>query len=194
MAETQHTSVYLYFDKSDILIYVGITGRGMSRQREHNRDKEWWSLTVRQEIEHYLSRSEALARERSLIETHCPPFNTVHNAEAGVRQAYLDLLKGDGVAREPINRRVPLRIVAQSERSIIAVSGMDFAETTKAVMPSGDFDVSVRGARVKDVNVKKVGSALAVLITANGLTEMSNASLMYRNIRYGKDIKRIDIE
>lgn len=84
------TSVYLYYDRHGILIYVGITSRGIKRNREHNETKDWWPFVTRQEVEHFDDRSAALDREKVLIETHCPPFNTQHNrAAAEVREAYL---------------------------------------------------------------------------------------------------------
>ena len=84
------TSVYLYYDASDILIYVGITSRGIKRNVEHNTTKDWWRFVARQEVEHFDTRHEALAREKALIATHSPPFNTHHNPDsAKAREAYL---------------------------------------------------------------------------------------------------------
>lgn len=84
------TSVYLYYDHSDILIYVGITSRGIKRQAEHNDTKDWWQFVARQEVEHFADRPTALARERGLIEDHTPPFNKQHNRVADhVRSAYM---------------------------------------------------------------------------------------------------------
>ena len=83
------TSVYLYRDSLHRLIYVGVTGRGIARQVEHNRDKAWWPYVARQDIEHYPTRGEAVERERYLIATFRPPFNAQHNPESGqARAAY----------------------------------------------------------------------------------------------------------
>jgi hypothetical protein len=73
------TSVYRYYDSDGTLIYVGITGRGVQRQREHNERAEWWPFVRRQDVEHFDNRPEAAARERDLIGRHCPPFNRQHN-------------------------------------------------------------------------------------------------------------------
>ena len=78
-ATDEPTSVYLYYDVVGLLLYVGITSRRTGRQAEHNADKTWWPYVVRQEIEHYGTRSEALSRESSLIAERRPPFNTQHN-------------------------------------------------------------------------------------------------------------------
>jgi hypothetical protein len=83
-------SVYRYYDKRDILIYVGITSRGIVRNIEHNSRAPWWSYVVRQEIEHCETRYAAERRERELIGRHWPPFNTQHNPYATqMRAAYL---------------------------------------------------------------------------------------------------------
>lgn len=88
------TSVYLYYDRHDVLLYVGITGRGVTRQRQHNRDKPWWQFVTRQEVEHYPSRIGASSRERELIQQYQPPFNTQHNHHwMDTRAAYLGLVE-----------------------------------------------------------------------------------------------------
>ena len=85
------TSVYLYFDKLGVLLYVGITKRGITRQDEHTL-KEWWPFVAKQEIEHYDSREVAAARETMLIKERRPPFNKQQNRDhARLREAYLTL-------------------------------------------------------------------------------------------------------
>jgi hypothetical protein len=86
------TSVYTYFDVAGRLIYVGITSRGITRQLEHNRHAEWWRFVVRQEVEHYGTRTLAEVRETELIRVQHPPFNTAQNDRwQVVRPAYLAL-------------------------------------------------------------------------------------------------------
>lgn len=70
------TSVYLYYDAADRLLYVGVTGRGHQRAREHARSKAWWPLVARAEVQHYPTRERALDEERYLIAYHQPPHNT----------------------------------------------------------------------------------------------------------------------
>lgn len=114
------TSVYLYFDAHQVLIYVGITSRGVGRNREHNTSKEWWSYVVRQEVEHYPSRELAHAREIALIRKFTPPFNVQHNpSHSEMRDAYeavaaqsLDLDPLDLVRR--LGKSIPLVTVEQN--------------------------------------------------------------------------------
>ena len=86
------TSVYLYYDRAGLLIYVGITSRGITRNRQHNATKEWWPFVYSQTVEHYATRAEAAQRERSLIVRNEPPFNIQHNRRAAsVKALYLKL-------------------------------------------------------------------------------------------------------
>jgi hypothetical protein len=75
------TPVYRYYDRVGRLIYVGITARGMTRQREHDKSAEWWPYVARQEVDHHPTRADALRAERELIGAHHPPFNKQHNPD-----------------------------------------------------------------------------------------------------------------
>lgn len=118
-SSTGPTSVYLYHDEYDILLYVGITGRGVMRQREHNADKEWWPLVKRQYIEHFDTRDEASEMERRLIGQHHPPFNTTHNDNASVHRANYQAFRANICAQPDVvgqaqllDRRLPVYVVA----------------------------------------------------------------------------------
>jgi len=76
---TRPTSLYKYFDTNGSLIYVGITSRGINRNREHNADKLWWQFVTRQEVQHFPDRRAALEAEKTLILQRRPPFNKQHN-------------------------------------------------------------------------------------------------------------------
>lgn len=90
LPDAEPTSVYRYYDKSGLLLYVGITSRATSRQREHNADKEWWPFVASQQVEHYPTRAAALVRERELIIGFRPPFNRQHNTDhANLRALYM---------------------------------------------------------------------------------------------------------
>lgn len=89
------TSVYKYYDRRNILIYVGITNGGILRNRQHNDSKTWWRFVHRQEVEHFKSRGLAHEREVALIEKFQPPFNKQHNKNHNAaRKLYLDLADG----------------------------------------------------------------------------------------------------
>jgi predicted GIY-YIG superfamily endonuclease len=117
--EETPTSVYLYFDDLDVLIYVGVTSRGIRRQREHNTDKDWWQYVTRQEVRHFPTRGEALAEERRLIKKHLPPFNRVHNpGHNAARSAYFTLQAARSVSmttpeRRAVRRGLPLSVMSE---------------------------------------------------------------------------------
>lgn len=73
------TSLYRFFDADDQLLYVGITKRGRGRWDQHAKDKSWWHLVVRCEVEHYPDRPAAEAAEKAAIQAEHPRFNVVHN-------------------------------------------------------------------------------------------------------------------
>lgn len=98
MTDSTPTSVYLYYDRNDVLLYVGITSRGIVRNSEHNDSKEWWPYVSRQEIRHYPTRDEATDVERSLIRQWRPPFNKQHNPDYAVKSAaYIEYAPDPGV-------------------------------------------------------------------------------------------------
>jgi len=83
-------SVYLAY-KGDKLLYVGITGTGTKRLSQHRRNSEWWLKADRIELEHYPTRSRAMAREADLIEERKPRFNK----KPGHRRCREDLMSLD---------------------------------------------------------------------------------------------------
>lgn len=86
------TSVYRYYDRDGVLLYVGITNRGQERNREHFKSKDWWRFVARQDVSHYASRGEAEEHEKNLIQRYQPPFNVTHNPFwEDLRAEYLDL-------------------------------------------------------------------------------------------------------
>lgn len=139
----QPTSVYRYYDADDLLIYVGITSRGMARNREHNGSKAWWAHVVRQEVEHFDSRADAADRERSLIQVFRPPFNKHHNPGSDdLRTAYL-AYRGAADPALPVRRtlfnmlehELPLVFVHQpTRRHIIMRSLAEHAPLACAVV------------------------------------------------------------
>ena len=70
-------SVYLCYDAQDRLLYVGITARGVWRNRQHSYRSTWWPQMVRQEWEHFVTRYEAICRENELIATLNPIYNII---------------------------------------------------------------------------------------------------------------------
>src|SRR5690625_414745 len=141
MNDDTPTSVYLYRDAYDILIYVGVTSRQMRRQVEHNRSKDWWPYVAAQEVEHYESRAEALAREAELIATRTPPFNVALNAEHdAMRTAYLTFRGSVDAHPDPVetlrdlDQQVPLGVVEHDGTHLVLVTPARYAHIASKVI------------------------------------------------------------
>ncbi len=119
--ETQFepTSLYRYYDTKGVLIYVGITRRGATRNAEHNQSQPWWKYVARQDVQHFPDRATALTAEKSVIRSHRPPFNKQHNPDKGeLATAYIALreqevpLRSPGVVMTENRGRLPMDIIA----------------------------------------------------------------------------------
>lgn len=71
------TAIYRYFDADDNLLYVGITGDPLARDRSHSRRSAFQEFTARQSVEWLPSRAAALEAESSAISSEQPLFNRV---------------------------------------------------------------------------------------------------------------------
>lgn len=69
------TTVYRYFDTSDRLLYVGITGNQYSRIEDHAKNRSWWADVEYGKFIHYPTRQEALAAETRAIAEEIPKYN-----------------------------------------------------------------------------------------------------------------------
>ncbi len=123
--ETTPTCVYRYYDRFDVLLYVGVTSRGTARNFEHHQHAEFWPYVARQEVEHLEDRGQALAFERSQIREHRPPFNKQHNLDcASMKEAYLAFIEAQGDSSGPfmdvyrrLGKRLPLILKNTSDET-----------------------------------------------------------------------------
>jgi predicted GIY-YIG superfamily endonuclease len=76
------TALYRLRDKSDTLLYVGISDSPTRRWVEHAADKPWWSDVSDLSMEWFEDRPTALAAEARAIRTEKPLHNVVHNQAA----------------------------------------------------------------------------------------------------------------
>ncbi|MEV5211372.1 GIY-YIG nuclease family protein [Micromonospora sp. NPDC053740] len=72
-------ALYRFFDRTDTLLYVGITVDIGARFHDHRSKKPWWMNSARIEIEHFGTRDEALAAEAQAIRKERPLYNVTHN-------------------------------------------------------------------------------------------------------------------
>lgn len=75
----QHV-LYRFYDRSDVLLYVGITNNPESRFSDHRREQPWWDKAVNIKLEHFKNRGELAQAEITAIQTEHPKYNKVHAA------------------------------------------------------------------------------------------------------------------
>jgi hypothetical protein len=121
-ASPSPTSVYRYYDKYGLLLYVGLSGSGYRRNDQHSQGSGFWPYVASQTVDHLPDRAAAHAYERRLIIEHRPPFNVHHNPNhQDARAVYLafrnspmpdlpDLLLGDAMRTSTRRMRIPLHI------------------------------------------------------------------------------------
>ena len=72
------TMLYRFFDKTDALLYVGISSVGPGRWSEHRRNRPWWHEVCKATVEHFSTREQADFAERRAIQTELPTYNKTH--------------------------------------------------------------------------------------------------------------------
>jgi len=68
--------VYACFDRQERPLYVGMTGSGHRRLRQHGKNREWWPRVDHVRIYHYEDRDECMVREVDLMRWLRPEFNS----------------------------------------------------------------------------------------------------------------------
>jgi hypothetical protein len=76
-SETRPSSVYRLYNEAGELLYVGLTDRGHLRVADHLASKPWAWEIAETRWEHFATRDEAAARERTVIEGEYPLYNIV---------------------------------------------------------------------------------------------------------------------
>ena len=74
--------IYSYYDKDDILLYIGISDDTLKRQNQHlgNPDNIWKDLFTKQLREKFVgTRGELLQRESYRIKNEQPKHNKTYN-------------------------------------------------------------------------------------------------------------------
>src|SRR5687767_8892519 len=70
--------VYICRNKDGVLLYVGVSLNAMERMAQHSHCSPWFKHVTHIEIERHPNRRVALDREKQLIQTLFPAYNTQH--------------------------------------------------------------------------------------------------------------------
>lgn len=123
------TCVYKHYDTDGRLLYIGSTRKFPSRTMEHEAASRWYRLVAQIKIEKFESMSDALARERELIELKKPPFNIAH-----IRKKMVAI--GSGVRNKP-------EIVGGLKAYLESASAMEALEFVELAGISTEMAVAV---------------------------------------------------
>lgn len=208
MAEIQRTpvgptSVYRYYDNSGLLLYVGITGRGVRRNIEHDKSKDWWPFVARQEVDHHPTRTTAANIERELIKQFRPPFNVQHNpgwrdtrdAYLAYRGAHRQIDPGVLAARVDRGSQHLVGMVAQDAfgQSLTLASGIEEAWKVQLVdLSDAPLNISSGGRKAKLVGKRIEDGRLVLLMRTRDAERCIGAMALLRGCT-PRTIKRIDL-
>lgn len=76
---TNPHALYRFYDRSGVLIYVGITNNPGRRLSRHEKSKDWWWEVTEVRIERYPDRDSVLNAEVEAITNERPKYNIQHN-------------------------------------------------------------------------------------------------------------------
>lgn len=79
MSQQRPTTLYRFFAEDGTLLYVGITSIGAARWKQHSKAQPWWHEVATTTTEHFPTREQALAAEKTAIIEEHPLHNVVHN-------------------------------------------------------------------------------------------------------------------
>lgn len=79
MIRMETTSLYRFYDASNVLLYIGITNSVPRRLDQHEDEKPWFLTVARVEVEHHPDRQAALDAEKNAIKAERPKYNVQHN-------------------------------------------------------------------------------------------------------------------
>ncbi|WIB25814.1 GIY-YIG nuclease family protein [Curtobacterium sp. MCSS17_015] len=202
MDKSTPTSLYRYFDRDGVLLYVGITGQRSARNTQHNADKAWWKYVDRQAVEHYPNRVSALAAEREEISRRQPPFNTQHNPDhAALSDAYHAFAAATQSADRPgklmqtLKGRMPLSIVTfERERNSLLVRTMPkHVKLASRIAHTPGLYVQHAGRRAPVVSMRHEQFGLVAEMQGKWLDQVTELNAVVTRSGNGYAIRRFDV-
>lgn len=71
--------LYRFYDKEEILLYVGKTFNLKTRVANHERGKDWWQYVANMTIEEFSSDKDLIEAEKKAIVEESPIYNVQYN-------------------------------------------------------------------------------------------------------------------
>jgi GIY-YIG catalytic domain len=88
----QPTALYRWWDKENLLLYIGISDELAGRVKGHVKASSWMDFAATSAIERHPTRAAALAAEEEAIKAEKPIFNKQHNSSPEAQQRLVEYL------------------------------------------------------------------------------------------------------
>jgi len=72
-------NLYRHYDKTNQLLYVGISISALTRLASHKGNSHWFESISRVDIEQCTDRKNAVIKEKEAIQCEWPLYNIIHN-------------------------------------------------------------------------------------------------------------------
>ena len=120
------TALYRHWDKDGTLLYVGISLSALARLGQHAEHAHWFKSIASVTIEHFETRADALAAERTAIRSEEPLHNLIRYKEA---EAFGEATRAEDLASQSdLVRRVvayhPLYTLEEATDALSLRSGV----------------------------------------------------------------------
>ena len=163
--EVEKTALYRHYDRSDDLLYVGISTCAVTRLSAHARSSDWFSLISNVSIEWYDSRSDALDAECLAIFMERPRFNTIASMNR-LRTFFCPLsdrrgssVKRKGNPKSPSLKQTPLDAFLRETKTPAAHVARD-ANVSAPYLHDLRYDKRKPSAKVADAIASATGGAV----------------------------------
>lgn len=163
-------ALYRFFDRTDALLYVGITMDLGARLKSHRREKPWWLDIHHITVEHFATRAEALAAEAKAIRAEGPLHNDQHNE--------MQLAQSPMSATEFAERILGIVTVSPTHRALKLAEARDAAEGEPAPLAADNLDGNPMLIAAECATYDATGNAMDLSRAIQGLLRLMPRDLL----------------
>ena len=162
------TQLYRHFDVERKLLYVGISLNTFARLSQHKDHAQWFEKVAVVSIEHFETREEAMAAERSAIKMESPKFNiamkkTLVEIKKEEREFFAETRRVLEESAKLVNKYVDYRIAYQLDEVRLMLN-MTKGEIEKHVGDGNICTFEVEGKKSwQPVKMKKMVSGWSLI-------------------------------